>query len=398
MPREADDYTEFVAQLRRDAQAGDAHAYRTLYSLGLRRDVSRPVDPLITFGFEAEFFGVDRGQAVRLLQEAGYVARDDGYNHRTQDYWRITHDGSVNAEGNELVSPILRLGKTHLREMRKVTKILRDAGGQVDRSCGLHVHHNAERLELDDVVQAVGTWALFQPIIHTILPKSRLGAVYARPLYDAMHWMDWVRRQGSMDLLRRAGGGDAVGRYHAFNLHALSRHNTIEFRQHSGTLNAKKIDSWIRLTKAFILVGRLRGYDSCDALIGQYGSEDAVRNELGLAGMLAHLGCNEDLTAYYLRRQALLSTDKDKEDLDANYDPVNDRHQMQDGEANPQGTARWCRFHQEWHPFDGRSQWTTHTEAGDQPVPTGFDSTLPDYDMEDEPEPEYNEYGDRIEY
>ena len=388
-PQTARDIAEFVTRLRAQARDGDAQAYRTLYALGVQLDASRPVDPLVTFGFEAEFFGISARAAVNLLREGGFAAEDDGYNHRVQQYWRVTHDSSVNAEGNELVSPILRLGKTHLREMRKVTRLLRDNGGQVDRSCGLHVHHNAERLELDDVCQMVGTWALFQPIIHTILPKSRIGAVYARPLYDPLHWMDWIRRQGSMQMLRGASG-DAVGRYHAVNLHALRAHNTIEFRQHSGTLNAKKIDSWIRLTKQFILVGRTRGYDGCERLIAEYGSEDAVRNELGLAGMLAHLGCSEDLAGYYLRRHKMLSGDKDKEDLDANYNPEQDRHQMQDGESNPQGTARWCRFHQEWHPFDGRSTWYRHTEAGDQPVMTDvWGNVIPETeeDLDDEDNP-----------
>ena len=41
-------------------------------------------------------------------------------------------------------------------------------------------------------------------------------------------------------------------RYHKLNLMAFWRHGTVEFRQHSGTIDAEKICAWISLTQGFI--------------------------------------------------------------------------------------------------------------------------------------------------
>jgi hypothetical protein len=41
-------------------------------------------------------------------------------------------------------------------------------------------------------------------------------------------------------------------RYQKLNLESLERHGTIEFRQHSGTVDAEKAVNWVRLCTAFI--------------------------------------------------------------------------------------------------------------------------------------------------
>ena len=41
-------------------------------------------------------------------------------------------------------------------------------------------------------------------------------------------------------------------RYSAVNLQSLSKYGTVAFRQHQGTLNAKKIETWVLVTQAII--------------------------------------------------------------------------------------------------------------------------------------------------
>ena len=41
-------------------------------------------------------------------------------------------------------------------------------------------------------------------------------------------------------------------RYHKVNLQSYYRHGTVEFRQHSGTLNAAKAVNWVRMLAAYI--------------------------------------------------------------------------------------------------------------------------------------------------
>jgi hypothetical protein len=49
------------------------------------------------------------------------------------------------------------------------------------------------------------------------------------------------------------GGGD---RYRKINLSSFYRHGTIEFRQHSGTVDAEKATSWVRLVLALVDAAR----------------------------------------------------------------------------------------------------------------------------------------------
>jgi hypothetical protein len=41
-------------------------------------------------------------------------------------------------------------------------------------------------------------------------------------------------------------------RYYKLNAESFERHGTVEFRQHSGTIEFKKISSWIRICNAMI--------------------------------------------------------------------------------------------------------------------------------------------------
>ena len=43
------------------------------------------------------------------------------------------------------------------------------------------------------------------------------------------------------------------GRYYKINLQSYSRQRTIEFRQHGGSLNGRKIESWVRFLDKFII-------------------------------------------------------------------------------------------------------------------------------------------------
>lgn len=343
--------TIYADQLRdRVFRQRDRAAFDELYRRGWKL---KDIDERLAFGVEAEFFGIQRNEALSVLRREGFVAEDDGYHHQVRDFWRITHDGSVNAEGNELVSPILKMGKAHMKDLHKVTRTLRQHGGAVDRSCGLHVHHAAALLDIPDIAEMVGHWAVFQPTINTIIPKSRTGAQYSLPIFDARHWMNAVMRFDSINGLRRASGEERFGRYHAINLCAISKHNTIEFRQHSGTLNGQKIEMWTRFTKLFTQLYK-QGKRCDELLLAHDNDEQVVATSMGLQGMLSYLEAPASMIDYYILRQEALIKDEDREDADSNqrYD-----RQVGNGTTDSSRSRRWCSFHQEWHPY---ADWADH--------------------------------------
>ncbi len=105
---------------------------------------------------------------------------------------------------------------------------LRDVGAEVNQTCGLHVH-----LDCRDVssTSAMATRAVrlrkAVPWLWNMLPVSRRRSRYC--------------------------GDQNGGRFQAINTESYSRHNTVEVRMHSGTLNADKIRSWIELVRFIAL-------------------------------------------------------------------------------------------------------------------------------------------------
>ena len=102
-----------------------------------------------TFGVEVEFFldrsrrrGAHADEVAQAVRNQGIECYVEGYNHMTRPHWKIVTDVSVSYEGLEIVSPILK-GQEGLEELEKVLKGLSEVGAKVNRTCGIHVHNEA---------------------------------------------------------------------------------------------------------------------------------------------------------------------------------------------------------------------------------------------------------------
>lgn len=273
----------------------------------------KPREATTAFGFEAEFFGPQDFEAERAVQAAGVSVENDGYHHRAVDYWRITEDGSVHGSGLELVSPILKMEDDYAwTDSLNAIRAIRDVGGRIDASCGLHVHHNAQYMNRDEVMRVADLYYQFQDTINTMLPRSRRMASYARS-------MNAEYCQRAKDLTdpsnTRTNYGrrwkprlNSLDRYYAVNLQAINVHGTIEFRQHSGTLNYDKVSMWVRFTKLFMDMALEK--ESVEA--AQHLNDGTIR------GMITFLGGDEAMIQFYENRAQNLATDM--EDVSANVD------------------------------------------------------------------------------
>lgn len=205
------------------------------------------------FGVELEMVGITREQAVSALRLVGIAVENENYNHVTRTHWKIVPDGSVQG-GFEVVSPVLR-GEEGLEQLRAVATALDDMGGSVNRTCGFHVHFEAADLAVEHVRAIVLRYAAHEEEIDSFMPASRRG--------DANEYCQSVRalarneRFLGASTLRELISAQA-GRYFKVNLQAYHAHGTVEFRQHSGTLNAPKAVNWVRLLEAFITETKAR--------------------------------------------------------------------------------------------------------------------------------------------
>lgn len=226
------------------------------------------------FGIEIEFNQTSRDRVCRRLEEIdpSFQVSVEGYNHRVTPQWKLITDGSVsgrgtgggclcpttcehpqmNGAGLEAVSPILR-GAEGFEQLRTLVRAIRDVGGGVDRSCGLHVHHDARDMSPGAIAFMLQFYTDNQPVIDLMLAPSRRASNINRWCtgYSQSEKTQLVR-QALLEAPDRSYHFARWDRYKTINVNAYSKYGSIEFRQHQGTLNIQKIINWVKFGQALV--------------------------------------------------------------------------------------------------------------------------------------------------
>lgn len=194
-----------------------------------------------TVGVEIECFGIDKNAVREALAAKGVKSIATGYNHDdSEDTYKLGADSSINGTNScEVVSPVLR----SLATLQLVCETINELGAQVNKSCGLHVHFGADKFTLTDWVRIIINYANIEPIIDSFMAESRRGS-------NNCYCESIIRRVVGLrnmtvcefDTIREAFGYD---RYYKVNVEAYCSHKTIEFRQHQGTTDFRKIEKWV---------------------------------------------------------------------------------------------------------------------------------------------------------
>lgn len=199
-----------------------------------------------TMGVEIECFNIDKRSIIETLKGKKVKAISTGYDHTDYaDTYKLGYDCSIDGSNScEVVSPILH----NLASLKKVCQVINEAGAQVNRSCGLHVHFGAKDFTLAQWVRIIRNYAALEEVIDSFMPRSRRGNsnTYCKSIKQAAERLDSVH---TMHDLYRAFNCD---RYHKVNVEAFRSHKTIEFRHHSGTTEFTKIEAWINFLRALI--------------------------------------------------------------------------------------------------------------------------------------------------
>lgn len=249
-----------------------------------------------TFGVEIEAFGVDRYTLAQALNNAGVPCVVESYNHTTRNHWKVVTDASVfdnygrSANSFELVSPPLK-GADGLEQVKRVCEILGRLGAKVNKTCGLHIHHDARDYNrVEYFKNLVKLYGRMERWLDGIMPKSRRGN-------DNQYCMSLAAKLDTeLARLERCETAEEVRawmgtRYLKVNFESWWRQGTIEFRHHSGSIDAEKIVNWIVLTQLILRKARTTRalkYESWSDRAARYGSENDKRFrpwfELGMKG------------------------------------------------------------------------------------------------------------------
>jgi len=206
-----------------------------------------------SFGVEIEMFNVPRERLITELRAAGIAIEAESYNHTTRAHWKIVSDGSVRGnDALELVSPVLR-GEDGLEQLRKVCATLKRLNAKINKSCGLHIHFGTDDFRDDARVwkNLFHNYATLEPLIDGFMPASRRGNIntYCRSLRVPGLASKMDRATTLRDLERAVTG---ASRYFKINVQAYWRHRTVEFRQHSGSIEFEKISNWLHFLARMI--------------------------------------------------------------------------------------------------------------------------------------------------
>lgn len=201
-----------------------------------------------TMGVEIECFNINKDAVINTLRAKRVKAIETGYNHTDyKDTYKLGYDGSISGQQScEVVSPILN----NLNSLKKVCEVINEAGAQVNKSCGLHVHFGAKDFTIAQWVRIIRNYAAIESIIDSFMPMSRRGNNngYCKSINVAAQRLVASNPTDMYDI-REAFRGD---RYYKVNVMAYSSHKTIEFRHHSGTTDFKKIENWINFLRNLI--------------------------------------------------------------------------------------------------------------------------------------------------
>jgi hypothetical protein len=155
--------------------------------------------------------------------------------------------------GREFVM-LPEVGDTALNKVKKFCDWLKDYGWHTNSSCGIHVHTDAYYLGVNELKGILLTVRALEPLIYSMLPKSRSESRYSKP-------MDYIDSQVILDVksisdlcqlwyetmndTHASSEKYNDSRYRGFNLHSRFLHGTIEYRYHHGTVNPYYINNWI---------------------------------------------------------------------------------------------------------------------------------------------------------
>ena len=197
------------------------------------------------FGIEIEAYNVDTLVLKQALKQAGINIEVEGYNHTTRNHWKIVSDSSIQGQRSfEIVSPILE-GESGINEIDIVCQVLEQTGAKVNKSCGLHIHFDAEGLSLDTWKRIYKNYAKLENTIDGFMPDSRRGNTnrFCKGFKNIQNFSNKINNASSLRAISEIFNND---RYYKINPTSYSRHNTCEFRQHAGTMDYRKITRWIK--------------------------------------------------------------------------------------------------------------------------------------------------------
>ena len=228
------------------------------------------------FGIEMEMTGITRKKAAEVI--AAYFDTHEVYDGGSYDAyhvtdgqgrnWKVVSDASIHPAARdgrsastlykvEVVSPICHY--EDIETIQELVRKLRHAGACVNRSCGIHIHVDAEPHSVKTLRNLVNIMVSKEDLLYKALAVDVAREDHYCQKTDLSFLEELNRKKPkSIEIFEEMWyHGDSRSydhydetRYHALNLHSVFSKGTIEFRLFNGTMHAGKVKTYIQLSLA----------------------------------------------------------------------------------------------------------------------------------------------------
>ena len=235
-------------------------------------------------GLEIELLDPMDNEAT-IIEEASHCGiKMKSYNnceHGIKKHWKFVREYSVH--GRELVSPPLP-PKELFKQLSTILALLNVYGYDTDKSCSVHVHHDASRYNNKRLRYFLNHVVKNEVNFDCLVAKSRRNGRWAKSLKGELDVLIQSPEQplwsscNELGINQNPNGECAYGRgsarYRKWNFHSMALYKTLECRQHGGSLDFSKIVLWLALTQGMVTRGvtkvkYTKGWDNpmCNMLI-----------------------------------------------------------------------------------------------------------------------------------
>lgn len=212
---------------------------------GLQSYISDPrwVMPTSFIGLEHEYEGVKDSTLPK---------------HTFADFWAHHEEGSLKDHGAEYVFATPMFGIDAYNAVEWLVAHAKASGWKCTKRTGIHVHLDVRDLTVPQLAGLCILYAAVEPILYHWVGDGRDSSHFCIPLYRADEALS-----GACSIIRSAfhdekeDGHSALGlagefqRYAGFNLQALNKFGSIEFRHLQTTHDLVRITDWINMIMSF---------------------------------------------------------------------------------------------------------------------------------------------------
>lgn len=197
---------------------------------------------------------------------------------------RVEHDGSIEEHHGKCGCEIKVLGtENEIKDiLTRVCAVLQDNGGEVNNSCGLHVHLDMRHRDAELCYKKLFNSLEF---VHRMMPSHRQNG------YNKMN---------EYGTLKESIAHEARQTY--LNAHALEKHNTLEMRCHEASIDADEIMDWINFLKIIIDTFPKTKHQSLPTFLNKIESEEIksyVQNRVKNCVNASYKDCPAEPDEYY---------------------------------------------------------------------------------------------------